>query len=402
MSNLEKKQTNLAHICIVSDRIVPNLIPVKMDKPQYVMLIASNSMEQRGVLQRFQKILEHDGFLVEVYTELPSAGMDKITEYASNWFLDADEKYPEMQWILNITGGNKLMTLAFYNALAGSMQRIIYTDSRHNHLEIVPQDAEKHSPEQLLPVLDIPGYLAAQGFVYRNSAGDANDWQERVRQRKQLTKYLGKHSGSIGDFIGAINGMAQDALNRNGTELKEPVQFFDRRPQGRWKKVIEEIAKTELIFWEESALLLEFKDAEAARYLGGGWLEEFAWHQVADCQPDDVRMGVEGTWDSKGARNELDLLVVHHNRLLMIECKTLKLSRDAKEDDQMLYKLDSLGDDLKGLFGEVLLMTARRPGTTVLGRARQHRIQVVDATGFASFQADIREWMKTGRYPRKS
>jgi len=39
------------------------------------------------------------------------------------------------------------------------------------------------------------------------------------------------------------------------------------------------------------------------------------------------------------------------NELLFLECKTLRHGREGAKDADLLYKADSLGHDVRGLFG---------------------------------------------------
>jgi hypothetical protein len=97
---------------------------------------------------------------------------------------------------------------------------------------------------------------------------------------------------------------------------------------------------------------------------------------------------------------KLDVVIVHDNRLLLIECETLRLGRDAAQDRDLFYKLDGAGDDVRGLFGEVVLLSARDPSALIKDRAAHHRIQVVGPDRLAALQRDSRDWMLEGRFPR--
>ena len=391
----------IAHICIISDRLIPNLIPILMERPQRVLLVASNSMISKGIARRMQNILRDKDVSVSVRGGLPSSNLQQITQFAINILAEDQEKYPHQKLVLNITGGNKLMTIAFMKAMSADVERIIYTDTQHNVLEQLPQrDAPEHAGQSPLQgVLDVPLYLAAQGMSLRKSLSDDSGWRQRANQRKALTKYLGKQAKNIGDFIGQLNYLCNKALDKQGRLLEEPVQHFNRKPGGKWLEAIQKITAFGVIEWDGDRTL-KFLDVESTRYLGGVWLEEFAWHQARDLQPDDVRMSAEGIWeDTRRGRNELDVVIVHNNRLLLIECKTLRIGRDDQVDDHMLYKLDSVGDDVKGLFGGVILLTARKPTDAVNDRARHHKIQVVGADRFFSFQKDLLQWMETGQFP---
>lgn len=389
-----------AHICIVSDRLLPNLIPVLMEKPVRVFLIASNSMMANGIALRFEKILLEQGFKASLSSGLPSSDLKLITEFLFEWLISVQEQYPNLNLVLNVTGGNKLMTIGLLQAMTGDVERIIYTDTQRNVLEQLPQGIEGAAHTMpLQPVLDAPLYLAAQGMILRSSLSDDSGWRQRAEQRKALTKYLGKQSGNLGNFIGQLNYLCNLALDKKGQLLQKPLQRLNRSPKGMWRDALQKISETDVLQWDGDRTL-DFSDAESTRYLGGGWLEEFAWHQAKDLQPDDLRMSAVGTWEGTlWGRNELDVVVVHNNRLLLIECKTLKIGRDSHNDDQMLYKLDSVGDDVKGLFGDVILLTARMPTQAVKDRAYHHKIRIVVAQRFPRLQKDLRQWMQTGQFP---
>ena len=118
-----------------------------------------------------------------------------------------------------------------------------------------------------------------------------------------------------------------------------------------------------MLAWEPGSEYFRFTDLAAAQFVRGGWLEDYAYHAVHDAGVHDARLGVEGTWDHQEAMaNEFDVLACHMNQLLHIECKTLRY-RD-ENDNAIAYKLDSLGDDVRGLFGHTWLLSAREPTET--------------------------------------
>lgn len=89
--------------------------------------------------------------------------------------------------------------------------------------------------------------------------------------------------------IGALNALDDRAL-RAGETLLEPRQAFSRVP---WGKLVRRLAPVGLGF--AAALAGRFcrdriLDDESARFLHGGWLEEFAWHVLRDNGAFDVRL----------------------------------------------------------------------------------------------------------------
>ena len=343
------------HICLVSAQILPNYIPILMDKPDQVHLVSTAQMQ--AMTTRFQKMLEARGIAVVVHPNMPDSFLTEIHEYALELQGKITGLVPDAVITLNITGGNKLMMLGILEIFRPDVQRIIYTDTANDVIECL----HDRTQEPLASVLDVRQYLLAYGAVYRRSVSDDAAWFIRVGQRKAATKYLATHGRELAGLFGALNALASQALSEDGTQLLLPKQQLQNHPSGSWRKGLHELAQVGVIEWDSSVGFI-FKDAEAARYIGGIWLEEYVFHIARDSGADDVCSGVEITWEgSKNSRNELDVLIVHHNRMLVIECKTLRLGRDEQKDADILYKIDSLGDDVRGLFGETWLVSAREP-----------------------------------------
>jgi hypothetical protein len=200
-------------------------------------------------------------------------------------------------------------------------------------------------------------------------------------------------SADLGALLRELNHLAREALDESGEELLAPTQVLRRAPPFPWSGLLREASALGVIGWD-GAREVRFRDAEAARYLGGAWLEELAWLAASDERPDDLQCGVTGRWEeAEGARNELDLVLVHRNRLLLVECKTLRLGVNESRDQEILYKLDSLGEDVRSLFGQTLLLSARALTRPVLERAAHQRIAVLGPAELPAFPERLRRWM---------
>lgn len=390
------------HVMLVSDQLLPNLIPALMEAPDRALLVASDNMIGKGKPDLLRDILERKGCSVEIRGGVPSAGLSGIRKFAFGIASELSERQGRI--VLNATGGNKLMSLAFveeFRESLGDKLQIIYTDTAHNAIEMFwPRGS---APRPLESVLDIPGYLEAQGMTCRGAVSDDREWKETARARKALTKYLGENAAVLEDFIGAVNYLAHQALGE-GKEpgLFCPEQEFKSRPRGRWEKAVKRIAATGMVEWD-CASKLGFSDAGSARYLNGFWLEEYVWHIASDCGFDDVRCGVEGTWQANVAkkdapRNEFDLLVVHNNRMLVVECKTLRMNNPESGSEQaIINKLESLGRNAGGTFGTSLLVSARRASDTIRNRCKNFSIPLREGKELKHLRQDLMHWKEGER-----
>lgn len=389
-------------ICIVSEQLIPNLIPALMMRPERVLLVCSAEMDGLGLPRRLRALLESEGFSVQVRTGLPSGALSRIVDYVRSLRDELRGTRPDEALVLNLTGGNKLMTIAFSQVLGPVAAKTIYTDTAHGLLEELPRPGEGGGASVPLDsVLSVRRYLHAQGLQVRALRSEQDAWRESVRSRRDVTRLLGRRAIALASFFGAVNRLANQAQDTRGERLIEPCQHFTQPPRGLWADALSQIRDAGLVRWQGSTEV-QFADLEAARYLNGGWLEEYAWLVASELRPDDLALGVVGDWEgTERGRNELDVVIVHANRLLMIECKTLRLGRDDESDRDLLYKLDSVGDDVRGLFGEVVLLSARAPSPLIRDRAAHHGIQAVGPERLGRLQSDIRDWMEQGLFPSR-
>jgi hypothetical protein len=333
----------------------------------------------------------------ELRKGLPSSGMAALRDYATEVAIGLEDGDGPV--VLNATGGNKLMALAFvevFRDLLDSVE-VIYTDTEHGRIESL---TDRDCPTRgMRDVLDIPTYLGAYGMTFRTAQSDDEGWRANVGERKPLTKWLAGQSRALESFFGAMNGLAGAALKA----LEEGGGFaarqcFRQPPAGEWREAMARIAEETngLLDWDGGIEVI-FRSSEAARYLGGGWLEEYAWHVVHDAGPHDVRANVVGTWvgGSRQApgRNEFDLLAVHHNRMLVIECKT-GVMEEGERDSAVLYKLESLGRNAGGLFGRMWLLSLRRLGDEARSRAHAQGVVLIEGEAMRNLREAVQRWME--------
>ncbi len=373
------------HVCLVSEQLPANLIPALKFRPDRVLLLASAPMQDKA--RTLRKVLDDSGIKAELWaTPLADHDIRLIEEHALNLAVELSGFDGEV--VFNATGGNKLMALAFWQTLSsqlGERLRVIYCDTKRNSIE---QLLPKPSRESLDHELSLKACLAAYDYRIVSQASDASGWGARVNLRKSLSKWLARrmHHEKAQAFLGLLNKAANDATKASErNDLHGLRQAFPSDLWGLRLEAMREISRPELglIDWKEGEDSLVFRGADAARYLCGGWLEEYAYHAAVDAGGNEVASGVlirhkaTETSDSK-TDNELDAVVMHHNRLLILECKTASLTQDGKDFQGMLHKLDNVGAHAGGLMAERWLLSVREVPDSVRARARAYRIRVIE------------------------
>jgi len=391
------------HICIVSDQLLANIIPALMRRPQHVHLLTSERMHEQA--ERLKRFLEARGIPATLHPDMPDHDVAKIAAWMSGQ-LEAIVLDTNPALLLNATGGTKLMTLALFRVLEknlGRLGEVIYTDTANYCLERLQADGDE-APEPMREVLHVPDLLEAGGMTYRSASSDDADWRAAADERKSLSKLLGKGQPALGQLIGQLNRSASEAIEKRGREerLAHPGQHLKLAARGERAK-----AEREVLELAESCGLIDrdeadagriwFRSVDAARYLGGLWLEEYVWHIARDAGFADVRAGVEITWQGTAKRdaqrNEFDLLIAHRNRLLTIECKTANFNgRAGAEAQHITSKLDSLGKHAGGAFSSELLISARELTRELHSRCQSLRIKVIQTGQLANLRSTFQNW----------
>lgn len=378
------------HICLVSDQLLANYIPAMMYRPDQVHLVSSDYVRDKGLTARFRRMLQQQDFTVVEHDGMPDADMQQIRIFAEKLGKTIDQQVTDAHITLNITGGNKLMVLGMWRVFDGAVE-VIYTDTFHHCIEHL----ESHHKEPLRSILDIRQYLQAYGVKYLNAQSDGAGWLAAVNERKHITKYLAENAVRLDGFIGVINWLAGNALEEENRQivLKSPEQTLNRPARGSWREALLKLQKAGLIVWDGDRTLI-FQDVERTRYLGGIWLEEYVYLTACDAQPEHVAGSVKINWESSNqTTNELDVILVHRNRMLVIECKTLRFGNSEQKDSDMIYKISNLGDELRGLFGKTWLVSAREPDNTLLERAKSRHLQVIAPVELKNLRREILKWM---------
>jgi cell division protein FtsB len=374
-----------------------------MDKPDKVILVATKTMMDNGMVKRFQDILKTHAIKHQLYEAMPSTNMPDIYEYALTTSENIQNEHSGAELILNATCGTKLMSQGFIEVMEDDA-KIIYTDTQHNKLEYLGKNKKSI---KLKSVLNIEDYFQANGAKYHQSLNDKENFEKDIAARKAITKYIAQNSEILQSLIRNLNGLVHGSvkekgalrkINRREYELSRPTQYLKKQPQGERQELLKMLTKNKFIKWKngEKSKEITFLGINKALYIAGGWLEEYVYHIVKDEKPDHVKSGVKISWmQSTKTHNELDLVAVHNNRMLIIECKTSTFGGLLKEKDaNILYKIDSLGEDLKGLYGKVWLVSAQNTKPEMRDRAKDRNIKIIETSNLKNLRQEIKNWMQ--------
>ena len=276
----------------------------------------------------------------------------------NNGLQNAFKKHPNDEWIINLTGGTKPMSIGAYEFSKNKGLKTLYIAEGNQHEAIdllggpsVPIDHKLSTAE----------FLAGYGFDVLNSGSLAKS-EEGARQLIDIASLLAKHNedpdlrgflGRLQDFKEAKIKLDKRDWEKNGFVLSEEDDVF----------LNDEVLRTKIAskfgLCAIGSKLTGRLDRHAAEFLTGKWLEVFIWSLLlsfVDKGIWDHHLGVSAGGKGAGENNDLDISFMRNQSLCIVECKTGGQEHDP-EADGVLYKIEAVKSGPRALRVETYLAT---------------------------------------------
>lgn len=389
------------HLCIITGQPLANYIPLLQEQPDIIFLLHSDN--NKNSAEQFVRSLEKAGFnLAQIKTKggLPTSSYDQTRIYAMEVDEEIRNQFPDATLTWNATGGTKLMALAFWDVLDHKKYRVIYAETQHGIVEqLLPEPATIPLKSLLTPT----SYLDAVGKIKRKSESDNSQWQKQTQSRKAATFHLVNHIKDLQGLIQAFNRQLESGIQK--------LQSLRLDNVGKhWQAALEKLEETGVLDKADNNLW-HCTRTDSAKYLTGGWLEEYIWFVAKNEGVEHVETGLKfGDMANRkqGEDNEIDAFIIHHNRLLVVECKTGHMGKDAQKDSGIVYKIDSIGKQAGGIQATRLLASAQPLEHTTRDNRNVNTRARADATDIKTIEVDelktlgkkIRHWKDNGQWPQ--
>lgn len=323
-------------LCLISEQHVPNLLGVHELMPDRLALLETGGMKKSNAANNFVKALAIGGqdYLTR-YETVPLEGGDSIEE-TKRALEGVYRKYPGAEWIVNITGGTKPMSIGAYEFFRQKGNaRIIYVSASDQ------SKALDFSGGGVIPLrhrTTVAEFLAGYGFDVLNP-GSIRENEERSERWLGLAAEIAarSQSGSILGFLANLTRISNERKGREkGLEISESDGLFLN--DARLREMI--ISIFGLSFDGEH--LTGTLDKYAVRFFTGGWLEVFTWGLLRGLDGVwDVHLGLQIGKKGKKLQNDLDVAFMTDQSLRIVECKSGAQEHD-KEGSDTLYKIEAI------------------------------------------------------------
>lgn len=370
-------------VCLVSEQTIPNIIVAAQLRPDFLLFLSTAVMEEKSKSKAILDTLTlrgHDYWGAFHTLQVAEDSIVDCQDKVSQWLAQSREEY---QFVVNLTGGTKLMSIAAFDLFIDFGSQMIYVPiPKNEYLNPFPK-RRPHPPTALDECLSVIEYLTAYGFSVRNREVMENQ-KKLALTREATTRYLYANYAAIRPLLKSLRSILPakrtKALHR-GYELKLDY--------ARSNAATDEFLAM-MGFERQGANTSKTIDESEWTYLRGGWLEErvfLAMREVLSAKAS-VELGINYT-DLQGNQNELDVLCACNNVLYLVECKSLG-AREGDEEtmggtiNDFLYKLGALRQQF-GLTpkaflastAEEILDAKGNPKSHLVDRGRQLGIQII-------------------------
>lgn len=276
-------------VSILSDHLLPNFLFIKEMEGQYsdLLFVSTPQME-----------MQEKAMHLEVALGRKEGSVRRIVVANDNYkeildALSAEQLSDSVEYVVNITGGTKTMSLAVHEYFCQFNASFVY----------VP--------------------------IGKNSYYDfSTDQTYSLDYRVSLNEYF------------TLYGLAYDYDNDLICDAQRPFNLFNEQKMSNF------------YLTEELRYAQKAPRPELRRYLGGEWFEEYVYLRIKrdfKLRDEDIAKSVKiCRLSSTSNDNELDVVFVKDNALYVIECK-VSMTGYGKEPksvvDEYLYKLAAISKD---------------------------------------------------------
>jgi hypothetical protein len=345
-------------VSLISKETMPNILFIKemKDVDQY-LFISTQKMENP---KRTEWIINSLKIPIEKVMDtviVDEFSFDDIFKKLS--FINFDNEY-----IINITGGTKVMSQAvydFFKEANSENSRIVYIIGEKNkYIQLHPRSEPREFA--IVTRIGLLEYLEGYGFSVLNP--DTICSTHNIEYSKKLfTYYL---NGTLNlKILSKAREMTGKARQLRITDIPGMTDMLEEihYPHGE-----EYISKADI------------------KYLNGGWFEEYVYTLIKDrLMIEEQDIGINVT--RQGLANEFDVMFIKKNQLHIVECKTNAFIGGviSSSVSEILYKNDALREQL-GLLAHSYLFTlsslrdkkTKKFKDEFKARADFHRVILVD------------------------
>lgn len=340
-------------VCLISNQHVPNLLGVQAVQPDRLVLLVTPAM--KGKEENLLKALNTGNCDYNLRHDVIEITDENSVGAVYTALTDLHSRYPDDEWVVNLTGGTKPMSMGAYLFSRKQGLKTLYIAEKDQRRAV---DLLDNSALTLDYQVSTAEFLAGYGFDLQNQGMLAQNEGE-AEQRIEVATLLAAHHDdpSLRRMLGRLQKLKEE---KKKTREKEGLDISKKDDVSLNDPTLRSVISQEFSFAESGARLSGHLDKHAVEFLTGKWLEVFVWsllrpfvgHGIWDLHLGAVIAGGKGPGES----NEFDVSFMQDQSLCIVECKTGEQDHDP-EASTTLYKIEAIKSGLTALRMKTYLAT---------------------------------------------
>lgn len=365
-------------VSLISEMTIPNVIVADNFKPDIYWFISTKRMEEEEKTKCIENALKLRGHnLMEENVKKVVVNQDSLTDCIEKIerAVDQVQVTEDVSYIVNITGGNKIMALGAFEVFTNIGQKVSigYMPLGSNEfIQIYPRK-RPFKTTHLSVQMSLEDYLACYGFTIQNKE-KLPRIIELAYKRKEISNWTLNNYQKLKGILGFMYKYLGDKRKVKHYRFTE---IFNRQLSD-----IEKDFLSRLGFQYYGSTITKNLTKDEISYLTGGWLEEYVFvivnELVREKILDDALIGMQ-IKSIHGSDSELDTAFMKNNAFYHIECKTLGDKNEQNIVRDEIYKKGAISTLLgKGSKRAIICTTFDELKESVFNRARDYDVEVLD------------------------
>ncbi len=396
-----------ALLILVGGRPIPNILTVIHEKPDLIIAICSNesSKEEWPELKQAIKKLSPSSNIVEPGS-IDAFDIDMIQAVCEQEFL----RYPNVNWIFNLTTATSLMTLGAYKAAekcrsqySGTSIQCWYLDTASSRVISLLGKGRDNS----IFSIKVDQYVAAYNYALQDGSS-----YKHYRMRYLEDDWMA-FAKRVGENLLEADMLKQiTAIASNSRRIEE--SFVTSSDVYR---LLQDLAAIGLVNISRNGKgVAFFFTEEQYKFLDGAWLELYVYQVAKALKLFDDHQWHQELIDTVSSRvdsnplhyKELDVSLTYKAQLIAIECKTGSKGLKPEILDDLVSVADLVG---RGFVVKILVTSQRLPDQVkqqqqdgyedFLAKARKKGIYVITGERLPQIATILEAQAKNPKYARK-
>ena len=385
------------HVCMVSEQIDPNLLPIlnKDTRPKKVVLLVSKPMEKiadrlNEAIEKYVKVSRYpidDPFDINSIEEtlFEVAEKENLTEVGEDGSSEG--------CVFNITGGTKLMSTACYLFCSQMDIPFFYLNHQDNDVQLINPKIHMKDGEHIkhfkLNFQFNEGMFNSYAIAHGYRLVENHD--DFVADDTFVQKFFDEvKKTSFRNAVAQLNALASQAKS---SQLE--VQLLPHRSP-EFECLLDVLVEANWVKVKDHNQKLVFKDEKTRDFLNGKWFEYYLQQQLKTHILKGNRIFRSLEIQTGKYKNEFDLMFFHEGKSFVIEAKTALINDDNSKQD-IIHKLSQVSHNFGGHNARAALISYQ-PITdkSVRQRAEDAGISTIhgDQVVGSSLISMLRKWIQ--------